>query len=231
MVREFADVYREAKEAFEQGDYSKAEPLIKELMGGGPPRADFHNKLGVIYRYREFFEQAIEEFKQALKINPNYTEAQLNLAITYSDMGAYDLAAQEYRKAVEREKSAHELPSITRTKLGNAHVSLAQTYGDLGLYDQAIEELKKGLALCPNFADYHHKLGIIYKEKSMFAEAEKEFSEALRINPKYVDVMNNLGLLYFKQGKAEQAMSQWQRALEINPKNNTARIYMRLLKK
>ena len=44
-------------------------------------RAEFHDLLGVIYHYKNDDKSAEEQFREALKINPELRSAQLNLAL------------------------------------------------------------------------------------------------------------------------------------------------------
>ena len=53
---------------------------LKEAIRLRPSYPDFHNRLGELYHRRGLFNLAEEEFRQALKINPRYARAALNLA-------------------------------------------------------------------------------------------------------------------------------------------------------
>jgi Tfp pilus assembly protein PilF len=52
-----------------------------------PQYADLHNNLGVAYliQCRNMFLRALEEFRQALKINPGYKRAEKNLKLAEND--------------------------------------------------------------------------------------------------------------------------------------------------
>ena len=112
--------------------------------------ADVWNMLGVIYHAQGKFQKAIDCFSNALSINPNYTEAQLHLAVTYNDLGQYDKAQKIYRQAKEYkgvEADAQDrLPdSFVRGKLANMHAELGDTYWGIGLFEEALEEYSKAL--------------------------------------------------------------------------------------
>lgn len=60
---------------------------LRAAMQDAPDYADLHNHLGVAYmiQCRNLFLRALEEFKAALKINPNYKRAEKNLKISEND--------------------------------------------------------------------------------------------------------------------------------------------------
>lgn len=217
-----------ATEAFQASNYDEAERLLLDVIARRPVYANVYNMLGFIYTWKNAPEKAVELFRRALTLNPNYTEAQINLAITLAEMGAADLASLEVGKAQEREEQQPAaLASGVRVRLANAHADLGRTYQDLALHEQAVAEYDKALSLCPNFADLHLRRGISCREKGDYAEAGRSFRQALTINPNYVDAHVNLGSLYWKVGNGPAAEKAWRRALELDPKNHLARIYLR----
>ena len=72
-----------AREHYENHEYAEAEPILLQIVREHQGFADMFNMLGVIHHGHGRFTQAQEMFEHALKINPNYTEAALNLAVTY----------------------------------------------------------------------------------------------------------------------------------------------------
>ena len=75
MQPKLDDLYKVGIEAFEKGEYKESERLFHEIL------------------------IAAEAFEKALAINPGYTEASLNLAITYSDLGKYEKAREVFERA------------------------------------------------------------------------------------------------------------------------------------
>jgi tetratricopeptide (TPR) repeat protein len=86
------------REHYQKREFDKAEP---DAAAGPRDRrrlADVHDMLGVICHSRGNFAQAEYHFERALAINPSYTEAALNLAVTYNDRGKYEAARQVYAR-------------------------------------------------------------------------------------------------------------------------------------
>jgi len=221
----------QAANAFQAGDYDEAEQLCLEVVQQTPVYANIYNMLGFIYCQRNSPEKAIELFRHALSINPKYTEAQLNLAITLADIGAYAAALREFGLAMEREGDARgPLTSVLRGKLANAHGDLAKIYFDLGMIEEAVGEYQKALALGPTYPDMHNRLGVCYREQGKHENALKEFARALEINPRYVDAYVSLGILHHRMGQDEQAIAAWEKALALDPRNHLAQLHLRVVK-
>ena len=60
---------------------------LKEVISKNPEYADLRNSLGIVYliQCRNLFLNALEEFRQALKINPNFKKAEKNLKLAEND--------------------------------------------------------------------------------------------------------------------------------------------------
>lgn len=220
-----------ATTAFQSGEYEDAEQLCLEVVQRTPLYANIYNMLGFIYSQRNSSEKAIELFRRALSINPNYTEAQLNLAITLADIGAYGPALREFGLAKAREGDAPApLSSLIRSKLANAHGDLGKIYFDLGMLEEAAAEYRKALTLGPTYADIHNRLGVCYREKGEHEKALQAMTRALEINPRYVEAYVNIGILLRRMGQEDQAVAAWEKALALDPRNHLAQMNLRMAK-
>lgn len=220
---------QEAAALFHSGRYDEAEVLLQEIVKENPAYANVYNMLGFIYSRRNSPEKAAELFRQALSINPGYTEARLNLAITLADTGAYSEALREYGLAKEREEAkAPTLPTHAQARLANAHADLAKAYQELSLYPQAVEEYRKAIALAPHFADLHCNLARCFLEAGDADQAEAALERALELNPAYADALVQLGLLHHQRRETFQAVAAWEKALASDPANVLAQIYLRM---
>ena len=59
-----------------------------------------HNNLGIVLANRWNLDAAIQEFQEALRINPKYSEAHYNLGMTFAIKGNVDAAIQELQEAL-----------------------------------------------------------------------------------------------------------------------------------
>ena len=84
------------REHYQNKEYEKAEYLLHQVAEKLDQFADVHHMLGVITHSRGDFAEAERHFERAVHLNPNYTEAQLNLMVTYNDLGKYDEARKLY---------------------------------------------------------------------------------------------------------------------------------------
>ncbi|HSB34806.1 MAG TPA: tetratricopeptide repeat protein [Nitrospirota bacterium] len=237
MPPKLDDLYKVGIEAFDKGDYEKAERLFHEILIANPMFADIQNKLGIIYNQTNRLALAAESFEKALAINPGYTEASLNLAITYSDLGKYEKAREVFERAAHFTDATGRVMMSTsgndpfiKGKLADEHFRLGNMYYDLRLLDEAIEEYQKALRLSPNFADIITRLGISYRDKGLYDAAIKEFNRAKERNPKYIPARLHLGITYYSQGFYGLAEEEWREALAIDPANSAIRTYLNFVK-
>lgn len=165
-----------------------------------------HNNLGIVYDTTGRYEEAIAEYREALKLDPDYIEAHNNLAVIYDRMG-------------RNEKAIGELQKVLRLNPGytEGHSNLAHVYTGMGLYDEAIFELEKALWLDPGYAPAHNSLGHIFAGQKKYQEAVKEFQEAVRLDTNYAIVHNNLGHVYLELEKYDDAIKEFEQVIKLDP--------------
>jgi tetratricopeptide (TPR) repeat protein len=202
--------------------------VLREVLDRTDRYADVYNMLGVIVHERGDFVAAERYFERAVELNPNYTEAQLNLSVTYNDLGKYEAARQVYG-SIRRGESGTLLDPFARGKIANMHADTAQAYADAGCPQEAIEELRKAVELCPTFADLQTKLGTLYRDVGNLVLAREHYEAACKANPKYAPARVLLGVTLLSLGSADQAIVEWREALALDPENKNAKMYLRMV--
>lgn len=170
-------------------------------------------------------------FEEALAINPNYTEAALNLAVTYNDLGRYDEAKKIYQAALAKgAESPGKLDPFVKGKIANLHAEVAQAYIDVGMIADAKHELRKAVLLCPTFADLRLRLANLYRQSGDLDAAKFELEEAVASRPRYVPAWVALGVTMLAKGDGAAAVRAWEHAIELEPDHKAAQMYLRMAK-
>lgn len=217
------------REHYSSHELDKAEHYLRQVLEHGCRFADVLDMLGVIRHDRADFESARELFEEALAINPGYTEAALNLAVTYNDLGRYDDARRVYENAMARGRAnGGTLDPYIRGKIANLHAEVAQAYVDVGMISEAMHELRKAVIMCPHFADLRTRLAHLYRQQGDLTAARFELEEALTHRPNFVPAHVALGVTKLASGDSAGARTSWQRALEIDPDDKAAGMYLRM---
>jgi tetratricopeptide (TPR) repeat protein len=219
------------REHYAAREYGKAEAFLAEIVAETNFEfADVFDMLGVIYHQQGRLGDAEAMFRRALKINPNYTEAALNLAVTYNDLGKYAEAKDIYGRALLASKSApKQLDPYAKGKIANMHADVGGAYHDVGQYVDAVREYEKALALCPTFHDIRARLGTTLREMGSLVAAAREFERIRHDSPKYTPARVSLGLTYYMMGRRADALAEWQQILALEPTNKSAAMYIAMV--
>jgi len=231
MDEQQRNLLTKAREHYKRKEFDRARVLLERILeAGGVTYADVHNMLGVIHHDAGDLARAQEQFEAALRINPNYTEAILNLTVTYNEIGRYEDARRlmEHLGSRKGQEGPESLEPYARGKIANLHAEVSQAYYDVGMLEAAIAEMTKAIELCGDFVDLRVRLGNMLTEAQRTAEALAQYEHAVRVRPDYLQARIQLGIAYIKSGRKQEAIAQWQTVLEKDPSNRSARMYLRL---
>ena len=205
-----AQLLNRGREHYLAREYDRAERYLSELAREQLAYADVYDMLGVIYHQQGRLIDAETAFKEALRINPAYTEAALNLAVTLNDLGKYRDAKEIYERAMAASKnSPRHLDPFAKGKIANMHADVGAAYHAVGLFEDAVREYERALALCPKFVDIRTKLGATFREMGNIVAAVREFERVKTENPRFAGGRLHLGLSYYAQGRREEAAAEW----------------------
>jgi tetratricopeptide (TPR) repeat protein len=219
------------REHYQKREFDKAEYLLRQVVEKTDRYADVFDMLGVIAHSKGDFAEAERDFERAIALNPNYTEAQLNLMVTYNDLGKYDAAREIYATIRQRDAGAgRQADPFAKGKIANMHAEISQAYQDAGMTAEAIIELEKAVALCPSFADLRTRLGVLYRDGGEIARAREQFVAAKAANPKYLQARVLLGVLLLTAGDNAAAVAEFDDVLGQDPDNKSAQMYLRIAK-
>jgi Tfp pilus assembly protein PilF len=231
MDERLKQILRIAREHYERREFDKLEPLLRGVLDEVDRFADVHNMLGVAAYESRHFADAERHFERAIALNPNYTEAALNLAVTYNEQGKFDLARQVHERASSSKRPEDRgLDPFVKGKIANMHAEVAQAYLDVGLPHEAVPELEKAVSLCPTFADLRTRLGNLYKDLGQATRAREQYEAAKTANPKYLAGRVALAVSLIAANEKKAAEAELEDVLGIDPEHKTAQMYLRMLR-
>ncbi|GIW42206.1 MAG: hypothetical protein KatS3mg076_2783 [Candidatus Binatia bacterium] len=106
------------------------------------PTAEAHTFLGWTYSFQDRIEEAIEECKKAIEIDPDFGNP-------YNDIGSYLIRLGKLDEAIPWLERAIEAPRYEPRHY--PHCNLGRIYFAKGMLQRAIEEFEKALAIEPNY--------------------------------------------------------------------------------
>ncbi len=162
--------------------------------------------IGNAYFDKGEYKKAIEAYKQAIRIDPNYAVAHYNLGVAYGKHSHYNEAIEAFKQ------SARINPDDAA-----AHSSLGNAYDSLGRYNEAIQAYKQAIRIDPDYAVAHSSLGITYGSLGRLNEAIAAFKLAVRIDPDDTAAHSNLGVTYGSLGRYNEAIEAYKQAIRIDP--------------
>lgn len=194
------------------------------------------------------YSKAIIEYKKAIKLNPYYKEAYLNLGKAYQSKGLFKEAISQYKKAIELDRKyvdayinlgiCYEKQNLLASAKINiekaieldmvnakAHFNLANVLHKQHKIKESIEEYIQTTKFDSTYFQAYIKLGDIYfSDLNDDKKAFFYYNIAKKTSPKNELSYLKLGELYFKKKSFNNAIAQYREAVKLNPRNSTGLI-------
>lgn len=163
-------------------------------------------ELGRAYLSKGSPTQAATAFEQAIKIKPDYSDAQLQLANVKLQQGNLDGVVEEMKSLLE--KRPNFLP---------AQLLLSQAYRSQGNFKEAERVLNEQLKATPNETEPHLLLALIYLQQGKRAGARQTLETVNRLDPRNVLAVYHLVELDLAEKEYGQALVRTQRLSQALP--------------
>jgi tetratricopeptide (TPR) repeat protein len=225
---------------YSQGQLQQALEQAKGLLEQFPYSILSHNICGAVYAAFNQYDAAINSYKQALKIKPDYADAHNNMGVVLLEIGELNAAIDSYKQALKikpnyaeahynmgnalKEKGelnatidSYEQALKIKPDYADAHNNMGVVLLEIGELNAAIDSYKQALKIKPDYAEAHYNMGNALKEKGELNATIDSYEQALKIKPDYADAHNNMGTALQDHGKLEEAIEAYNKALAIKP--------------
>lgn len=171
----------------------------------------YNNSLAFAFVQAELYDDAIEYYQKAIKLNPDKEWTSIvcqALGSIYAQIKEnFEAAIASFQAGIILDPNNSEI----YLSLGDAHMA----EGDL---DKAIRAYCDSITINPEDYRAYAKAGIALWEKDYIEEAIVAYHRAIDLNPEYEIAQNNLGVIYLDgMGIPEEALQYFESAISVNP--------------
>jgi len=162
-------------------------------------------------------QQKVRYFRNALKLNPNYTLAMLQLGKTYYDNHEYESASLWFGRVPKDDPVA-----------GEANFLLGMSEFYRGNFEKAFNAFNFLSTRLP-LTEVYNNMGVADARRGRHAAAVEYFSKAVNADPNDADYRFNLAVALFKNGESAGAARQLREELQRRPTDGEAKSLLDLI--
>jgi tetratricopeptide (TPR) repeat protein len=187
--------------AYVEQDLENAARYEKALVTLHPDLSSPHNNLGFSYMKLGRYEEAIAEFKEAIRIDPNLQVANQNLVIIYLYRLGYLNSAVEFSKKMI---ASNPQPQWAHNFLGWAYLGMDDFSGAQAAFEEELK-LRPGTTIILWSLSHAQRLQGHYREAITLLDRIMEIDRS----DQYANY--NLGIIYQHLGENETALKHFER--------------------
>jgi arylsulfatase A-like enzyme/Tfp pilus assembly protein PilF len=228
----------------QQGNFSQANYLLKEIISIDPQIIDAYFLLGRLAIEMREYQESIMWNKKLLSLNHDHVLASFNLALSYRQLGKLDDAVTDFQRVLQldsrNQKALNNLVDIyletdnlykaqeycrkalqLDDKQADIYVSLASVYYAQKQFSKAESALKKAINLSSNqpIPNLHFNLALLHENNGAIHEAIKEYEAELNSFPENYKALTNLGILYEEVNLIEKQIEVFRQLIRLRPKD------------
>jgi len=213
-VKQAAENYRAGVDALSHNDLQTALKDFQLVVRATPAAEPGHLMLGFVLARLGRTKEAIVELEKALTLNPDDSDARMNLALAYEQSGEPAKAISHFSKLDETARAqGRSLPPATLAAYARSLASTKQ-------WSAATSKMQEAVAADPQNAELHDDFGTIYAQQQDWPKAQQQFGEAIRLKPSFV--LAHLHLAFARKALHQPGeLDELQTAYKLAPQNPT----------
>jgi protein O-GlcNAc transferase len=192
--------------ALERGDAESARRTCDTLLGINPRDAAARHLRGRCMAATGSLAGAIEDFRHALHLQPDYLMALADLGIALAAAGRRQEAVVQLTAALALNGQPAQL-----------HFALGQCRHACGDLPGARQSYLAAISRVPRFAAAHNDLGVVYDRLGDHTAAIRCFEQARCIEPRLATAHRNLAAALRRSGRAPEAAAALRDAAALAP--------------
>ena len=198
--------------------------------------------LGNIYVVYEDYLSAVDAYTQAIKYNPKYVCARMNLGIIQSEkLGNFDAAIEQYDKIITTNYHVWSIPIIfstrrsSKTNRGLAYYNMGRAYRQKALYLKdnernlttplllkSADAYEKACKILKKNSDARYNLALDYHLLGNYRDAGKNYCKAIELAPMNYEAHYNLAILLRRMKRFKDSLAELEKASLLISTSNTS---------
>jgi len=161
-------------------------------------------KRGVMLESAGRIEESIAEHERAIEVNPQLTQAHINLIQLYGRAGQFEKAEKHYRDVV-----------AINPNLADSHYNYGVLLAGQGRFAEAAQAFHRSLQINQFNAEAHHNYAVMIEREGRLDEAAGHYRRALENRPGHRQAHFHLGRILVNQGKLAEAIEHFHQTLTV----------------
>ncbi|MFP3042602.1 tetratricopeptide repeat protein [Treponema primitia] len=175
------------------------------FLHAGPEEVLSYYNRGYNHAAKKEYDNAIENFTQALRLDPNFFPAYVQRGQSYSRSGDYEKALADFNTALRLTPDSFE-----------AYYFRGMAYYRKNDYDRAIADFTQSIRLNPNNAGTYYTRSVMYNLKGEMEKGIEDLTQAIRIKPDIIYYFER-ALVYGKIKEHDKAIADYTRVIGLDP--------------
>ncbi|MDP6727821.1 MAG: tetratricopeptide repeat protein, partial [Gammaproteobacteria bacterium] len=154
---------------YTQGQLQQALSHTTQMLEGFPNSVVLYNIAGASNVELMQFDDAIDCYKQMLRIKPDYAEAYYNMGVALKNKGNLEAAIDSYRQALK-----------IKPDYADAFNNIGNIFKDKGDPEAAIDSYRQALKIKPDYASAYNNMGVALSDKGDLEAGIDSYKQALK---------------------------------------------------